>query len=97
MAEKRIEIVGEENNIVTYDEIVRDTVNREEVAKAEELIAEIEKEIADKSIELEQLKERVAKAKQILALADEKKLKEVEAIETEPIDLAENIVLQENI
>lgn len=89
MAEKRIEIVGEENNIVTYDEIVRDTVNREEVAKAEELIAEIEKEIADKSIELEQLKERVAKAKQILALADEKKLKETvetETIETEPIN-----------
>ncbi len=86
MAEKRIEIVSEENNIVTFDEIVRDTIDRAEVERAEGLIAMLEEEIADKTAELEQLKERVAKAKEILALADEKKEQEAAATETETVE-----------
>ena len=86
MAEKRIEIVSEENNIVTFDEIVRDTIDRAEVERAEGLIAMLEEEIAGKTAELEQLKERVAKAKEILALADEKKEQEATATETETVE-----------
>lgn len=87
MPEKRIEIVEDVNDIVTYDEIVRDTVSRADVASAEARIEVLKEEVAVRNAELEKLQEAVAKAKHIIALADEKKAKELaeQEVATEPV------------
>lgn len=94
MAEKRIEIVEDVNDIVTYDEIVRDTVSRADVdtakARIEVLKQEIavrNDEIAVRNVEIEKLEEQIAKAEHIIALADEKRAREVaeQEVATEPV------------
>lgn len=87
MAEKRIEIVEDVNDIVTYDEIVRDTVSRADVETAKARIAVLEQEVADRNAEIEVLKEKIAKAEHIIALADEKKAREIaeQEVATEPV------------
>ena len=72
--DKRIEIVSDEQNIVTYDTIVRDTVNREDVRVAKERIENLRRNIADLTAEMEALIASVEHAEEIIALADEKKL-----------------------
>ena len=72
--DKRIEIVSDEQNIVTYDTIVRDTVNREDVRIAKERIENLRRNIADLTAEMEALIASVEHAEEIIALADEKKL-----------------------
>ena len=83
MAETKIEIVSDIENVVTFDTIVRDTVNREDVKIAEERIAVLEAEIAERNVEIEALKNKIAYAKEIIALADEKKAQEEVAVEGE--------------
>lgn len=75
--DKRVEIVSDVDNIVTFDTIVRDTINRSDVAIAEERIAVLEKEIAERNAEIDVLKEKIAYAKEIIAIADAKKEQEV--------------------
>lgn len=77
MAEKRIEIISDVENIVTFDTIIRDTVSRDDVAVAEERIAVLEGEVAERVAEIEALKEKIAHAKEIIALADAKKAEEI--------------------
>ena len=83
MADKRVEIVSDIENVVTFDTIVRDTINREDVVIAEERIAVLEAEIAERNAEIEALKEKIAYAKEIIALADEKKAQEEVSVEGE--------------
>ena len=87
MAEKRIEIVEDVNDIVTYDEIVRDTVSRADVETAKARISVLEQEVADRNAEIEVLKEKIAKAEHIIALADEKRAREIaeQEVATEPV------------
>ena len=87
MAEKRIEIVEDVNDIVTYDEIVRDTVSRADVETAKARISVLEQEVADRNAEIEVLKEKIAKAEHIIALADEKRARELaeQEVATEPV------------
>lgn len=82
---KRIEIVADENNVVTFDTIVRDTVNREDVVVAEERIAVLEQEIAERTAEIEALRAKIAYAKEIIAIADAKKQAEAEQELTEEV------------
>ena len=81
MADTRIEIISDVEDVVTFDTIVRDTVSRGDVAIAEERIAVLEAEIAERVAEIEVLKEKIAHAKEIIALADAKKLAEETAEE----------------
>lgn len=87
MEDKRVEIVSDVENIVTFDTIVRDTVNRADVAIAEERIVVLEAEIAERNAEIDALKEKIAYAKEIIAIADAKKLAEAQ----EPQEVQENI------
>lgn len=82
---KRIEIVADENNVVTFDTIVRDTVNRDDVVIAEERIAVLEQEIAERTAEIEALRAKIAYAKEIIAIADAKKQAEAEQELTEEV------------
>ena len=86
--DKRIEIIDDVEDVVTFDTIVRDTVNRNDVAQAEERIAVLEQEIADRNAEMEALKEKIAYAKEIIAIADAKKAEAEQATE----EVAENNV-----
>lgn len=86
MAEKRVEIVEDINNVVTFDTIVRDTISREDVKVAEERIAVLEGEVADRNAEIEALKEKIAYAKEIIALADAKKLAEEQLASQEVVE-----------
>lgn len=79
--EKRVEIIEDINDIVTFDTIIRDSVSRDDVRVAEERIAVLEVEVADRIAEIEALKEKIAHAKEIIALADAKKLAEETAEE----------------
>jgi hypothetical protein len=85
MADTRIEIISDIEDVVTFDTIVRDTVSRGDVAVAEERIAVLEAEIAERVSEIELLKEKIAHAKEIIALADAKKLAEEEAAKAEEV------------
>lgn len=79
MAETRVEIIEDVNDIVTFETITTDTVSRIDVRVAEERIAILEGEVAERVAEIETLKEKIAHAKEIIALADAKKLAEEEA------------------
>lgn len=83
---KRIEIVADENNVVTFDTIVRDTVNREDVVFAEEEIARLEQEICERNERIEALRAKIAYAKEILAIADAKKQAEAELEVEQPVE-----------
>lgn len=88
MEDKRVEIVSDVENVVTFDTIVRDTVNRADVAIAEERIATLEAEIAERNAEIDALKEKIAYAKEIIAIADAKRLEEQveEPVTEQPIE-----------
>lgn len=88
MEDKRVEIVSDIDDIVTFDTIVRDTVNRSDVAIAEERISVLEREIAERNAEIDALKEKIAYAKEIIAIADAKRLEEQveEPVTEQPIE-----------
>lgn len=88
MEDKRVEIVSDIDDIVTFDTIVRDTINRSDVAIAEERISVLEREIAERNAEIDALKEKIAYAKEIIAIADTKRLEEQveEPVTEQPIE-----------
>lgn len=88
MEDKRVEIVSDIDDIVTFDTIVRDTVSRSGVAFAEERISVLEREIAERNAEIDALKEKIAYAKEIIAIADAKRLEEQveEPVTEQPIE-----------
>lgn len=81
MAEVRVEIIEDVNDVVTFETITTDTVSREDVRVAEERISVLESEVAERVAEIELLKEKIAHAKEIIAIADAKKLAEAEQAE----------------
>lgn len=81
MAEVRVEIIEDVNDVVTFETITTDTVSREDVRVAEERISILESEVAERVAEIEALKEKIAHAKEIIAIADAKKLAEAEQAE----------------
>ena len=88
MEDKRVEIVSDIDDIVTFDTIIRDTINRSDVAIAEERISVLEREIAERNAEIDALKEKIAYAKEIIAIADAKRLEEQveEPVTEQPIE-----------
>ena len=88
MEDKRVEIVSDIDDVVTFDTIVRDTINRSDVAIAEERISVLEREIAERNAEIDALKEKIAYAKEIIAIADAKRLEEQveEPVTEQPIE-----------
>lgn len=71
--EKEYVIVEDDGLIIQYNAIEKDKVNRQEIASIEEAIKLLELEVAEKNAKIEELKAEVEFAKQIIALADEKK------------------------
>lgn len=83
--DKKIEIISDVENVVTFDTIVRDTVSRDDVRVAEERIAVLEQEIVERNAEIEALKSKISYAKEIIAIADAKRLVEEQELE-QPIE-----------
>lgn len=82
---KEINIVDDDDIIITYQMIETDKVNRQEIADIKSAIEMLEKEVAEKNAKIEELKEKVAFAEQIIAMADEKKAAEQNAVEDETV------------
>lgn len=85
MPEKKIVIIEDVDGVITFDKVEteRDTINRADVESAEKRIAEIEAHIIEENKELEALREQIAYAKEIIALADKKKEEELPKEDTE--------------
>lgn len=82
---KEINIVDDDDIVITYQMIETDKVNRQEIADIKSAIEMLEKEVAEKNAKIEELKEKVAFAEQIIAMADEKKAAEQNAVEDETV------------
>lgn len=76
--EKEIKIVNDDDIIITYQMIETDEINRQEIADIKVAIETLEKEVAEKNAKIEELKNKVAFAEKIIAMADEKKATENE-------------------
>lgn len=76
--EKEIKIVNDDDIIITYQMIETDEINRQEIADIKLAIEALEKEVAEKNAKIEELKNKVAFAEKIIAMADEKKATENE-------------------
>ena len=76
--EKEIKIVNDDDTIITYQMIETDEINRQEIADIKLAIEALEKEVAEKNAKIEELKNKVAFAEKIIAMADEKKATEIE-------------------
>ena len=76
--EKEIKIVNDDDIIITYQMIETDEINRQEIADIKIAIEALEKEVAEKNAKIEELKNKVAFAEKIIAMADEKKATENE-------------------
>lgn len=81
--EKEIKIVADDGVIIDYQVIESDKVNRQEVADIKSAIELLEQEVAEKNAKIEELKEKLAFAEKVIALADEQKAKEAEVVEAE--------------
>lgn len=81
--EKEIKIVADDGTIIDYQVIESDKVNRQEVADIKSAIELLEQEVAEKNAKIEELKEKLAFAEKVIALADEQKAKEAEVVEAE--------------
>ena len=92
----KILIVSDIDNIVTYDTIVTDTVNRLEVAEIEAKIANNDELIAKLQAENVEFNAKLEKAREIIELADAKKAEVVqeEAI-AEEIQAVESVQVEE--
>ena len=82
---KEINIVEDDDIVITYQMIETDKVNRQEIADIKSAIEMLEQEVAEKNAKIEELKEKVAFAEQIIAMADEKKAAEQNAVEDETV------------
>ena len=90
MADPRINIVSDINDIVTYESITTDTVDRQEVANLEAKLQENDELIAKLQAENAEFLDKLAKAKDIIEKADALKQAEIEAqqlaeMEAEPV------------
>ena len=85
LIEKEINIIDDDDIIITYQLVETDKVNRQEIADIKSAIEMLEKEVAEKNAKIEELKEKVAFAEQIIAMADEKKAAEQNAVEDETV------------
>lgn len=85
LIEKEINIIDDDDIIITYQLVETDKVNRQEIADIKSAIEMLEKEVAEKNAKIEELKEKVAFAEQIIAMADEKKTAEQNAVEDETV------------
>ena len=82
---KEINIVDDDDIVITYQMIETDKVNRQEISDIKSAIEMLEKEVAERNAKIEELKEKVAFAEQIIAMADEKKAAEQNAVEDETV------------
>ncbi len=88
--EEKIVIVDEVNDVVTYDTIVRDTVDRKEVELAKQEIETLKAEIAERQEKIANLEIKIQKAEEVIRLADERlaelaKAAEEQAQENAPV------------
>lgn len=84
--EKEIKIVADDGIVIGYQLIETDKVDRQEVANIKSAIEILEQEVIEKNAKIEELKEKLAFAEKVIALADEKKAQEmaqVDIVETE--------------
>ena len=81
--EKEIKIVADDGVVIDYQVIESDKVNRQEVADIKASIEILEQEITERNAKIEELKEKLAFAEKVIALADEQKAKEAEVLEAE--------------
>lgn len=87
--EKEIKIVADDGIVIDYQLIEADKINRQEVADIKSAIELLEQEVTEKNAKIEELKEKLAFAEKVIALADEKKAQEVEP-EVAGIEIAQN-------
>lgn len=87
--EKEIKIVADDGVVIDYQLIEADKVNRQEVADIKSAIELLEQEVTEKNAKIEELKEKLAFAEKVIALADEKKAQEIEP-EVAGIEIAQN-------
>lgn len=87
--EKEIKIVADDGVVINYQLIEADKVNRQEVADIKSAIELLEQEVTEKNAKIEELKEKLAFAEKVIALADEKKAQESEP-EVAEIEVNEN-------
>lgn len=82
MDEFKINITADDGVVINAEKVFDITIDREETAKVEEAIIELEKEIAEKTAKLEDLKNKIAFNKYVIEIADKIKAeKEAEVIE----------------
>lgn len=87
--EKEIKIVADDGVVIDYQLIEADKINRQEVADIKSAIELLEQEVTEKNAKIEELKEKLAFAEKVIALADEKKAQEIEP-EVAGIEIAQN-------
>ena len=75
--EKEIKIVADDGIVIGYQLIETDKVDRQEVANIKSAIEMLEQEVIEKNAKIEELKEKLAFAEKVIALADEKKAQEM--------------------
>ena len=83
MADKRIEILEDVDNIIVFEEIKTDSIDREEVARVDARIAELEAQKLAIEAELAELRAKIDYAKKVIAIADAKKLAEESVVSEE--------------
>lgn len=81
MMEKRIEILEDVDNKIVFEEIKTDTIDREEVARVDARIEELEAQKLAIEAELAELRAKIDYAKKVIAIADAKKLAEESVVE----------------
>jgi len=89
--ENKIVIVSDDDKVIAYQDItiVNDTIDREDVARAEQEIAELEQIRNDADEKIVNLKAKILYAKKVIALADEEKAKVVAETATEENSVVE--------
>lgn len=83
MGEKRIEIVSDVDGKIVYEEILTDEISRAEVASVEARIAELEAQKLAIEDQLTELRAKIKYAKNVISIADAKKLAEEELAKEE--------------
>ncbi|MBQ7977391.1 MAG: hypothetical protein IJ301_02175 [Clostridia bacterium] len=94
MDENKIVIVSDDNNVINFDDITikHDTIDRNEVCEVENAIAKLESENADfeskiaaNNEQINELKDKLAYAKKVIAIADAQKEVEVPVVDNAEI------------
>lgn len=89
--ENKIVIVSDDDKVIAYQDItiVNDTIDREDVARAKQEIAELEQIRNDADEKIVNLKAKILYAEKVIALADEEKAKVVAETATEENSVVE--------